>query len=770
MDSISLGSSFVTPSNPATIPDQLKHLPQWVCWRYEERNGKQTKAPIDAKSNGQLHYAKTNDSATWASLNTALNACGIHPELAGVGFCFSPSDGLTGIDLDHVLDPDTKVLTPEAAEIVARFAETYIEVSPSGTGLRLFCKGKPARSGKNVGKGKWLEVYAHPSSRYLTVTGQHWPSSAREATDQQDALDWLHERFMASTEFPPVDSKPAPASALNLDDSALLAKATQAKNGAAFAALWRGDLSAHGNDHSAADLALCNLLAFWTDGDAARMDRLFRQSGLMRDKWDESHYSDGRTYGQATVAKAISSQRDGYKSPEENQRAEQDRWLKHHVFITSEGLYVDTRNGNTYTPSVFRQVGESAFPKGWGKIGAPPLAFSRCGGTFVSQDCYLPGKPKIIENREYEGISTLRYNTYRKPVLPDPVYDADKEALFVEHLRYLCGNDEACVQRLLDWMATLIQKPGQRVHWAPVLISPAKGCGKSLVGKILTLLLGSANVSKPGNKGIGGQFDDALAFKQLIIIEEIRQFEDENIKLNEFKTWITEDYVPCNRKGRPQITIENVANTLALSNFEIALNLDPDERRYMAAVCPFQPKSPEYYQQFARAFLPESGGDVGAILHLLMNRDLSQFNPYAPAIQTEARERMSELTRTPVQQEVAKMLKNGTNGLDNDLITNDELLTIVKSADFLAHGGRAKGVSNAVAARVARIVGIEPLGQKRITTDGQKTSVYAVRDHKYWRTASEGAIRDWFQSHTLNKNPDPSNSTTSSLMPHTGVH
>lgn len=313
MDSISLSSSFVIPSNPATIPEQLKHLPQWVCWRYEERSGKQTKAPIDAKSNGRLRYAKTNDSATWAEFDAALAACELHPELAGVGFCFSPSDGLTGIDLDHVLDLDTKALTPEAAEIVARFAGTYIEVSPSGTGLRLFCKGKPARSGKNVGKGKWLEVYAYPSNRYLTVTGQHWLGSTASVTEQQAALDWLHERFMASTESPPVDSKSAPASTLNLGDSALLTKATQAKNGVAFDALWRGDLSAHGNDASAADLALCNLLAFWTDGDATRIDRLFRQSGLMRDKWDVVHSSNSDlSYGAMTITKAIAGLREGY--------------------------------------------------------------------------------------------------------------------------------------------------------------------------------------------------------------------------------------------------------------------------------------------------------------------------------------------------------------------------------------------------------------------------------------------------------------------------
>ncbi len=297
-------------AQPITIPTALTDLCQWVGWRYEEHDGKRTKAPIDAKSNGSLRYAKSNNPSTWASFADAQAACGRHPELAGVGFCFSPGDGLTGLDLDHVIDSDTGELKPEAAEILERFRGTYAEVSPSGTGLRLFCYGKPRRSGKNTGKVKWLEVYAHPSSRYLTVTGNAWNGNASEVTNQQDALDWLHERFMDSTESKPVDSKPGPASALNLDDAALLAKARAARNGSDFDRLWSGDTSGHSGDDSAADLALCNLLAFWTDGDADRIDRLFRQSGLMRPKWNHLHGE--RTYGAATIAKAIDGMREGY--------------------------------------------------------------------------------------------------------------------------------------------------------------------------------------------------------------------------------------------------------------------------------------------------------------------------------------------------------------------------------------------------------------------------------------------------------------------------
>jgi len=89
------------------------------------------------------------------------------------------------------------------------------------------------------------------------------------------------------------------------DDQELLQRAMLGRNGDKFRALWIGDTRAYASDHSRADLALCRYLAYWTGGDVARIDRLFRHSGLMRPKWTCHHYTDGRTYGQATIAKAL---------------------------------------------------------------------------------------------------------------------------------------------------------------------------------------------------------------------------------------------------------------------------------------------------------------------------------------------------------------------------------------------------------------------------------------------------------------------------------
>lgn len=68
-------------------------------------------------------------------------------------------------------------------------------------------------------------------------------------------------------------------------------------------------------------MAFCCLLAFWTGGDQAQMGRLFRESGLLREKWDEVHYADGSTYGEKTIERAIQRTSEFYK-PEGGQPAE----------------------------------------------------------------------------------------------------------------------------------------------------------------------------------------------------------------------------------------------------------------------------------------------------------------------------------------------------------------------------------------------------------------------------------------------------------------
>jgi putative DNA primase/helicase len=266
-------------------PAELRTAAQFVCWREEVRDGEPTKVPYSV-SGGK---ASTTNPKTWAPLDAALSHAAEH-SMSGVGFVFTEDDPFAGIDIDKCRDAQTGEIEPWAWKIVTAF-DSYTEVSPSGTGLHIFVKA--TLPGPNNRKGP-LEMYE--SGRYFTLTGEHLSGTPTEIHERQDVLERLYRHVFKIEKASSATNGHKPRTAqLDVGDEDLLALAKQAKNGDKFSRLWRGDTSDYAGDDSRADLALCSLLAFWTDGDTERMDHLFRQSGLMREKWNRHDYRE-RTF------------------------------------------------------------------------------------------------------------------------------------------------------------------------------------------------------------------------------------------------------------------------------------------------------------------------------------------------------------------------------------------------------------------------------------------------------------------------------------------
>jgi hypothetical protein len=139
----------------------------------------------------------------------------------------------------------------------------------------------------------------------VTVTGYWIKGTAKDVTESQGALDWLYETYFKPKEQPNAHPKGNGVSPSH-DDQEVIDKAIAARNGGKLAALfYGGSWQSQGYpSQSEADAALCSMLAFWTQ-DLGQIDRIFRQSALMRRKWDEVHHSDGRTYGQATIQRTL---------------------------------------------------------------------------------------------------------------------------------------------------------------------------------------------------------------------------------------------------------------------------------------------------------------------------------------------------------------------------------------------------------------------------------------------------------------------------------
>lgn len=277
---------------PNNLPPQLQRESLFCCWRYEERNGKSTKVPYNPRTGGR---AQSTNPATFAPLAEALAALE-RQQLDGIGVGIFGSLG--AIDIDHCIDENGE-LSAMALDVM-ELMQGYTEKSPSGHGLRILFNATGFQYDKTrfyINNQKaGLEIYiAGCTQKYVTVTGDTL-TPGLDLEERGAQLAAVLEKYMRRQEKTSAADRPTTGGAVELDDLALIGKAQKSSTG--FSALWAGNISGY-KSGSEADLALCNALAWWTNSDAQRMDRLFRQSGLFREKWDRRQ--SGSTYGAITI-------------------------------------------------------------------------------------------------------------------------------------------------------------------------------------------------------------------------------------------------------------------------------------------------------------------------------------------------------------------------------------------------------------------------------------------------------------------------------------
>lgn len=274
--------------------EELKAVPAWVTWRMEEREGKPTKVPCRADGAGR---ASASDPTTWAPFAVARESVKLNGS-SGVGFVFSEADPFAGVDLDGCRDPESGAIDDWAQAIIDRL-DSYAETSPSGRGVHILVKARlaPGRNRKGA-----VEIYER--GRYFTVTGRHLDGTPTTIEDRQAKLEELRAELFASAAPTPSSSA---ARTSSLTDGEVLDAARSAANGAKVRQLLAGDASRYGSA-SEADQALVSCLSFYTQ-DPAQLDRLYRGSGLAREKWDREDYR------RRTIAKALEGLGEVYELP-----------------------------------------------------------------------------------------------------------------------------------------------------------------------------------------------------------------------------------------------------------------------------------------------------------------------------------------------------------------------------------------------------------------------------------------------------------------------
>ena len=582
--------------------------------------------PFKAYNQFIIHHNKTpispatglahnpHDPAIWVDADTAI-AMAAPGTGYGVGFVFTAADPFFFFDLDKCLQPDG-TWSQLALDMCARFTGCAIEVSQSGQGLHIFGQGVvPEHACKNIP----LDLELYTEERYAALTGTGAVGSAAHAPD---CLPWLVSEY-----FPPSEAVagaewtdgPCAEWSGPADDDELIARilASKGSAGSVFsgratvAQLWAADLEAlaiaypdeRGFDHSSADAALCQHLAFWTGKDCERIDRLFRRSGLYRDKWETRE-----DYRYSTIKHAVGYCRDVYGSrradaplgeapdsvePSEVMQGGDTRAGFQYLALTQQLEHfagcvyirdlhrVFTPDGALLKSEVFRAIyggytfamdamNDKTSKNAWEVFTeSQATTFPRAHGV-----CFRPEEPTGALINE-EGRILL--NTYAPITTPRQSGNVEP---FLDHLRRVLP-EQRDRDILLAYMAACIQHAGVKFQWAP-LLQGCEGNGKTLFINCITHAVGNRYTHLPNASDLGGngsKFNSWIQGKLFIGVEEIYVSDRREVS-DALKPLITNSRVEIQGKGQDQITGDNRANFIMCSNHKDAILKTRSDRRY----------------------------------------------------------------------------------------------------------------------------------------------------------------------------------------------
>lgn len=404
--------------NTENVPTEMAHLEQWVLWKAEinEKN-EYDKIPyqlIDLK-------ASSVNPSSWSNFEKSVQKLN---EYDGVGFVLTKDDDYMVLDLDDIhIDSETyEPLTDIAKEVMEM---TWWEVSPSGTGVHAYFKGILPDEVRRKNKSEHLELYSH--SRFMTFTGVN-DGITREISSDQSYIDSLVERYF-KREVITNDTIIDNVTPSNLNDTEVIQLMAKSKEANKLSKLMSGGWQELFESQSEADLSLLNALAFYTQKNAGQMDRIFRTSDLIREKWDELR--GAKTYGQISIEKAIAGCKKVYDPNYKSANADFDIILNEE-FTVKDMLMKAGKKERERLVSVWEEEG---------KNGRKPTSIGTNRCAYILDDLLtfrlfdLEENTKLAMYQEEEGIYT-RNRTIIKRVISwlEPRLNERKAEEVIYHL------------------------------------------------------------------------------------------------------------------------------------------------------------------------------------------------------------------------------------------------------------------------------------------------------------------------------------------------
>lgn len=658
------------------VPDALKAYQQFVVWKLVQRPGqpKPIKLPVDPKTGLS---ASTTDPTSWADFDTAKREFA-RGSYNGIGFVFTAADPFAFVDLDDCRDPATGIWSSSAKTLTQEiFPGMAWETSQSGNGLHgiTHVTDKAAFANKarkwSDASGQRFEFYS--ADRFVAFGQCDW-TQLDLSTDYGPALAaWVPDRHSNRPSVVEWEDAARTDYVGPADDDELMRRALAGNGGLAalgkapaFAALWNSDAAELGKffpdsgnrpfDHSAADLALGNALAWWTGCNPVRIERIMSRAPLcQRDKWQKRG-----DYRARTIISAIASPNRKYLTAKDRreQQLQADMVVGDdlpttplpklmtlddmhsylvHIGFGSQIVHRGSKTirskedaASEYAASV-TEIDTGKLDKGGNPIikRHQTLELWRRSRNRTSTDVFTwqPDQPEICRALETTGSGQLAYNLWTPPqLLPAPTNWQEWAKPFIDHVGYLVPI-EAERTRFLQWLAHVFQRPGELPHTCYLFIATTTGIGRGTLASILTRTLrgyvaANADVGMLLNKSFNGR----LSQKLLATVDEIREGGGQRYQQQEnFKSALVEEERFINPKFGRQYGEKNCCRWLLFSNHLDALPFDNSDRRVIVIENPTTPAPPQWFE-YLHGIMNKSAF-LASVQHYLSTLDISAFKP-----------------------------------------------------------------------------------------------------------------------------------------------
>lgn len=416
-----------------------------------------------------------------------------------------------------------------------------------------------------------------------------------------------------------------------------------------------------------------------------------------------------------------------------------------YTYVHEPGIVVVKETGQKLSPASFKDHAASTATyaervvSDAGKVSLKPVVAAAAWMRWplrheVGKLTYRPGKDEIIPG---PTVRTTLLNTWPGWGVEPKKGDVSMFLQLVDHL--FDGADKGAKEWFLRWCAYPIKYPGVKLFSAVVLHGIEHGTGKSLVGYSLGKVYGK-NFKEIKQDDLHTQFNGWAENKQLILGDEITG-SDNRRDSDTLKSMITRQTLDVNQKHIAAYEIPDCINYLFTSNQPDAFFLEDRDRRFFIHEVQVSPLPEEFYVEYD-LWLSTVG--ASAIFQFMLDMDMGDFNPTAPAMRTSAKDRMTEDVRSDVGTWVRSalrspdsVLKNGVGPMGGDLWTNKQLLALYDPE------GRTKITANGLGRELRRAGAVQANNGAPVRLkNGDQDRYYAMRNPAKWQKATLAEVRD----------------------------